>query len=170
MRKKVIIVSLILAIVSSLYFLFGYPIVLNSNQDDVLFVEDSTQIYFNPLDNVDFTSGDNVVYLYFDISDIKELPKEMGRYKVFECSQNDILKKLKKSFHFRKLSGDMATCESSIYVYKDNELVLHAYFVLTENLVGLQSQLTGWSEAVNKEELMDILMKFKPVRRPIVKF
>ncbi len=171
MRKKVIIVSIILAIVlGSLYFLFDYPVVLNSNQDDVLFVEDSAQLEFNPLDNIDFTSGDIVAYLYFDKTDLKELPKEMGGCRIFECRQNTVLKNLKKFFHFRKLNGDMGTCESKIYLYKDDELVFHTSFVLTDNLVGLQSQLTGWSEATNKKELMNVLLKFKPVKRPIVKF
>ncbi len=140
----------------------------NSNQNEIVTISDTTTVKFNPINDLDFSTGNNVAYLLFSKEDIKELPEQMSKYKILECSDNKTLQNLKSNFWFEKTNGDMATCESKIYLYKNDELVFHTSIVLTNNSVGIQSIKTGWANASDEEKLKDIFLKFKPVKRPIV--
>ena len=170
MKKKIIIIlAVVITVFVIVYFLYDYPIVLNENQSQMLNIKDTSQVVFNPIESIDFSTGSNVAYLLFNKTDLKELPVVMSKCKLFECSNNTILQSLKKDFLFTKTSGDMATCESKMYIYKDKKLVFHSSFVFTDNVLGIQNSLVGWADAVNKENLKKILFKFKPVNKPIVK-
>lgn len=170
MKRKVRIVLLFGIIVFGIvYLLYGFPIILNKNQNEVLTVEDTLQTIFNPIENIDLSTGNNVAYLLIGRTDAKELPQGMSKSKIFECRDNEVLQRLQENFIFIKTGGDMATCESEIFIYNNEKLVLHSSFVLTKSVVGLQNSVIGWGEALNKEKLKDILLHFDPVNRPIVK-
>lgn len=170
MKKKIILVLIIVITVLGIgYFLCDYPIVLNKNQREMIKVKDTSQVIFNPIESIDLSTGSNVAYLLFNKTDLKELPSGMNKSKMLGYSNNKILQSLKNNFLFTQTGGDMATCESKIYIYKDSKLVFHSSFVLTDNILGIQNSLVGWSDAVNKVELKKILFKFKPVNKPIVK-
>ena len=170
MKKKMIFgLAVFIVALVFVYFLFGSPIVLNGNQRELLNIRDTTQSNFNPLESIDFSSGDNVAYLLFDKADIEELPVKMSKKKIFECRNNEILHKLSTDFVFVKSNGDMATCESKIFIYKDSKLVFCSSFVLTDSVVGIQNGVNGWADAQDKERLKTHFLEFKPINRPIVK-
>ncbi len=167
MKRIVIVVAIFLAFVV-IYFMYGYPILLNSNQNEIVNISDTTEVKFNPINDLDFSTGNNVAYLFFSKEDIKELPEQISKYKILECEDNEVLQNLRSNFWFEKTGGDMATCESKIYLYQNGELVFYASIVLKNNSVGIQSIRTGWANASDEEKLKDIFLKFKPVKRPIL--
>jgi hypothetical protein len=170
MRIKIIIgLAVLIIALSVVAFLCGFPIVLNGNQKELININDTTQVKFNPLENIDFSTGDNVAYLLLDKADIKELPLKMSKSKLLECRSNETLQNLKRDFVFEKSNGDMATCESKILIYKGSKLVFCSSFVLTDSIVGMQNNLVGWADAQNKERLKNGFIKFKPINKPIVK-
>jgi hypothetical protein len=57
----------------------------------------------------------------------------------------------------------MATCESNALVYKGDKLLLRTSLILTDSIVGIQSQSTGWTEAVYRDKVKYLFSKFKPV-------
>lgn len=166
--KKKIIIALIL-ILAILYSAYNLPLMLNSNQGEIVNLSDTTKIKFNPIADLDFSKGDNVGYLLFSRQDIKELPKEISKFKLLECRDNKTLENLKDNFWFEKTNGDMATCESEIFLYKNGKLVFHTSIAITNHNMGIQSTKTGWADSSNEKELKTTFSKFKPVKRPIVK-
>lgn len=172
MKQSIIIgsVIIILVIAGAVYAIFGYPIIIQANQKEVINLTNNSKVNFNPIEKLDFSSGKNVAFLLFSNEDANELPKEMGNYRVFECRSNIALQLLKNKFWFEETSGDMVTCESKIFLYKNDELVLHASIVLTDELIGMQSQQTGWANAIYIDSLREVFLKFKPVQKIVIKF
>lgn len=146
----------------------GYPIIINKNKSNVINLQHIADSNFNPIENFDFSTGTHKAYLLFSKKDIAELPKEMNHGKIFECKENNTLKDLQKVFFFYKLKGDMATCDSEIFIYNDNKLIFHSDFVFTDSIIGIQNSVVGWAEPVHNAELKKILLKFKEVTVPIV--
>jgi hypothetical protein len=172
-RKFFIVLTFIIvffvALVIPLFFTYDFPIVFEDEQLEMVNINSSEQFTFNPLENIDFASGNNIAYLLFERTDINELPKAMSRNKLFECSDNEILQNLKRDFIFRKSGGDMATCESEILIYKEEKLVLRSAIVLTDSLVGLQNSKFGWADAQKRESLKNSFIRFKPTYKLFVK-
>lgn len=166
--KKTTIILLILIVLGILYVLYNNPLVINKNQAELIIVGDTLQPNFNPIQRIDLSTGCNVAYLLIGRADISKLPKEMDKHKIFECRNNRLLNKLKENFVFTQTNGDMATCESEIFIYNNRKLVLHTSFLFNEKNFGIQNSLTGWSEAVNYEELKNIFLQFETVNSPIV--
>ena len=107
------------------------------------------------------------MYLIFSAADRMELPLGMKHKKVFLCKNNAILKELQSNFQLMG-KGDMATCESKILVYQNDQLVLCSSLVLTDKQIGLQNSIQGWGEAVNVDKLKELFLKFELVDRPVV--
>ncbi len=150
------------------YFILGYPLIITNLPEDLVCCNEQ-QFELNPLKEVDFELSHNVAYLYFSKEDIVELPANMTKQKLFKCSENELLEELKNNFHFIRSEGDMATCESKLILYHDDKLVLCTGFVLTDSIVGIQNKETGWADALKKEKLKDIFLKFKPIHKLIIK-
>lgn len=170
MRKRIIYISILLSVFAGVFLLYGYPLLIDKDQEEVFNVDIENQHRFNPLKNIDFSTGENLVYLYISEEDIEELPPGMGKHKLFECKENSVLSELRNNFWFIKSNGDMATCNSKLFVYKNNHLVLHTDFVLSNNVVGIQNSKAGWADAAEKAELKRIFLKFKPTYWPIIIF
>lgn len=172
-RKNFIVLALIViflfALIIPLLLPYDFPIVFEDEQFEMVNINSSEQFTFNPLENIDFTSGNNVAYLLFERVDLNELPKEMDRNKLLVCKDNEILQNLKRDFIFRKSDGDMSTCESEILIYKEDKLVLRSSIIVTYSVVGLQNRKFGWSDAQNKEAVISSLARFKPINKLFVK-
>lgn len=166
MKKKthLILLLLILSLLSLYLYIGGFPFILNNHGEQVLYYEKSVNETFNPLKNIDFSSGKNEVLLLFSLDDIKELPQEITKRKVLICSDNEVLEQLKNNFTFEFSGGDMSTVTSEIVVFREGKLVLKTNFVLDNNTIGIQNEKTGWAKAVNSKELYNIFSKFKPYR------
>jgi hypothetical protein len=172
MRKIIIYLSILFIVFLGVFLLFGYPLLINKDQEEVfnLNTKAKDQDRINPIEDIDLSTGENLVYLCISDEDIEGLPSEMGKCKLFECRDNSVLSELQNNFWFLKSSGDMATCRSKIFVYKNNKLVLSTSFVLSNDIVGIQNRIVGWADAIEKEELKHLFVKFKPTYWPIVKF
>lgn len=174
MKKRLIliltsIVIIVLILFLPIFFSYDFPIVLNWNKKDIVNIQDTNQIYFNPLEGIDFSIGNNLVYLIFERTDIKNLPYKMKKNKLFECRDNKIIQEIQQNFIFKKSNGDMATCDSKIIFYNNNKLVFCSSFVFTDNILGIQNSKSGWADVKEKEKLKKNLIKFKPVYKAIVR-
>lgn len=169
MKRKVIIVLAVVIALGVLFYFFACPVVISNSQKELVNIKDTTLTHFNPLENIDFTNGNNVAYLHIAKSDIEELPKGIAKSKILECRSNKILQDIQRDFVFTKSNGDMATCESEILIYKEEKLVLRSSIVLTDSVIGLQNSKFGWSNAQNRESLKISFKRFKPTNKAFVK-
>lgn len=170
MIKRIIFFLLILIVLFfGVYFIFGLPLIIEDSNNKTIGFNHIDKDSFNPLEQVDFSSDNIVMYLLFSKEDIKELPSTMNKQKLLKCSDKSILKDLKNNFYFTKSNGDMATCESEILVYKNDVLILSTRFAFTDKILGIQNNKVGWANAVNRDKLGNILLKFNSVNKLFVK-
>jgi hypothetical protein len=163
MKKKGFVIFCIgLLVIIALYFKGILPVVIVNGASQIVSA-DTTLTEFNPLEKADFNSGKISCYLAISKNDISSLPQSMTRYKIFKCTDQEILQALKESFQFKRTGGDMATCESSVFIYNGDRLLLHTSLILTDSIVGIQSRSIGWSEAVDRDKVKMLFSKFKPL-------
>ncbi len=169
MRKIVlfIVISLICLYLIVVVFL-GFPLVLEfskvAEQIEILYKKGDI---VQPVKDVNFV--DNcAIYIVLSRSDYKDLHQSISKRRVLACFDKKTINQLQQEFKFIYTDGDMATCESSIYIFNDKKLIFKSSIVLDKNLVGLQGQQFGWIEACNSNKLIDIIQRFKPVYYPIV--
>lgn len=172
---KVLGVLGILFIIS--YFIFGFPLIvlkpsstLQLNVNNNSFIKGDT---IKPLKQYDLIENNCSVYLVIHRNEVEYLPSFVERKnfqlsKVLWTDDIEVLKKIQKHFNFTYTGGDIATCQSMIYVYSDNDLIFQSAIVLEEDKFGLQNQLFGWTPALNSNEIIRILKEFKPYYYPIL--
>ncbi|WP_408043734.1 hypothetical protein [Tenacibaculum litopenaei] len=169
MKKIIIIISTFLGVILGVYFLVDRPMVLNTHIKEIVNNYDVNELVFNPIDDVSFSLGKNKAFLFLDKNDLEKLPKGMKKAKMLECKDDKLLNELKESFNFRKTDGDMSTCESKLLIYEGGDLVFKASIVLTDNIIGFQSSLSGWVEATNEKKLKSVFLKFEPSNDLLIK-
>jgi hypothetical protein len=153
-----------------IYLISGFPLVINqSTVSNTLVSSDSLKKgeIIEPLKNQDFNSNNCSAYLILSKNDLNDLPNSIRRAKVLVNKDRNILQRLKNDFKFVYSGGDMATCESFIYIFINNKLVFKSSIVLEENKVGLQNEY-GWIEAQNSRKLIEIMESFEPVYLPVI--
>lgn len=152
------------------FFNNDFPLVFYGSQKDIVPFYDKSNPIIAPLASIDFTSGGSCAYLIFSKQDIKELPAKMKKSKVFYCDNINILQRFKNNFQFQQSNGDMATTESSIIIYNNKKVVFSSDIVLTDDIIGFQSRLFGWIAPLNKEDIKECFLKFKPLHRAMIYF
>ena len=75
------------------------------------------------------------VFLHFDRNDLKELPKEIPHHNILYTDNANIIKKLSENFKFICTGGDMATCESIIYILAGDTLVYKTNIVVSDDIL-----------------------------------
>ena len=170
--NKFIYVILILFFTIIIYALFnnGFPLFFNGSQKDIVPFYDKSNPIITPLASIDFTSGGSCAYLILSTQDIKELPAEMKKSKVFYCDDTNILQRFKNNFQFQQSNRDMATVESRIIIYNNKKVVFSSNIVLTDHLIGFQSSHFGWITPLHKEDIKECFLKFKPLHRAVIYF
>lgn len=58
----------------------------------------------------------------------------------------------------------MATVTTQFLCFKNKELVFYGDLDISSNSVGIQSSIYGWARIVNKNEIIEIVSRFKPYR------
>ena len=144
----------------------GFPIVMHHSAQTVFLAVQVDETVINPLKDIDV--NDARAFLILSSDDWRERPEGMPARRVLVCTDADVLQQLKDSFSFEISDGDMATVESEFWVYSHDTLVLKTNIVINPNYVGIQNEMTGWAEAVNKESLCRLLARFKPYRAPFL--
>ena len=164
MKKPLILLALFVGFTALWLGIGGFPKV--SHHTIVMYFpnvqEDETGI--NPLKDVDV--NDAKAFLIFSPDNWSELPEGMPARRVLVCTDAEVLQQLKDNFSFEISGGDMATAESELWVYSHDTLVLMTNIVIEQNNIGIQNDLIGWAEAVNKEQLCHLFTQFKPYHWP----
>lgn len=166
----VIIVCFVLFCTSYVYLLFN-PIILSKQYAQNVFESPSDNLY-NPIDTIDFTQGENKIIIYTNKGNLQFLPENMKKWTLSECTDNDVIEKVKKNFVFERISEDLVettNSDSRIFFFKDNTLVFTAEMEIENEVISLYFRNTAWTFAINSQELISLFQVFKPIYIPIIK-
>ena len=144
----------------------GFPIVLHHSTNTVFPAIHANETATNPLKDIDVT--DAKAFLILSSDDWSGRPEGMPARHVLICTDAEVLRQLKNNFSFEISGGDMATVESELWVYCHDTLVLMTNIDINPNNIGIQNELTGWAEAMNKEALCLLFARFRPYHAPIL--
>jgi hypothetical protein len=166
MKKKLIffVVLFLFGLIIS-YFFNILPIVTESKAlshtnklSKELIKGDSVNIF----DKYDFNVDNYSLYVVCSSSE------KLKFSKVLFTDEKAVLNKMKEAFKFTYTGGDIATCESYLYLKKDNEIVFKTGIVL-EGVIGIQSEKYGWLEFKDDEKLKEVFKQLEPIYLPIIK-
>lgn len=116
-----------------------------------------TDSIIKPFENIEFNKM--VLVLDFDDYDNRCIfPESIPCGKVLWSSDTCMVNSFKYTKWHTK-GGDICTVESKLLLLNDNHLVKSYEILLESNRVGIQSQETGWIEAVENEEILSLFAK-----------
>lgn len=164
MKKHLILLVLFIAYMALWLGIGGFPRLSHRSIEMLFPVVQEDEKVVNPMKDVDV--NDAKVFLILSHDDWSELPEGMPARRVLVCTDAEVLQQLKDNFSFEISGGDMITVESELWVYSHDTLVLMTNIAIEQNSVGIQNELVGWAEAVNKEQLCHLFTQFKPYRWP----
>jgi hypothetical protein len=169
--KKAVITSVILIVffIGYVYFLHN-PIFIGNKKPCSFRDSHSSNYLLNPIENIDFTCGNNKIIIYFDRYDVNCLPAGIKQNPLLFCTNNTIIQQIKEHFEFKWNGEDYAETtegDSKIYFFKDNKVVFQCPFHFEGN-ISIHFKKTGWIFSANYEILKENFMKFKPMYNPIV--
>jgi len=164
MKKTLVLLALLAGLIALWLGIGGFPVVLHHSDNTVFPAAQADETVVNPLKDVDM--NDAKVFLILASDDWSERPEGMPSRRVLVCTDAAVLQQLKDNFSFEISGGDIATAESELWVYSHDTLKLMTNIVIEQNIIGIQNELTGWADAVNKEQLCHIITQFKPYRWP----
>ena len=116
-----------------------------------------TDSIIKPFENIEF----NKMILVPDFDDYDNrcmFPESIPRGKVLWSSDTCMVNSFKHT-KWHTEGGDICTVESKLLLLNDNHLVKSYEILLESNRVGIQSQETGWIEAVENEEMLSLFAK-----------
>lgn len=157
---------LLAGLIAHWLYIGGFPIVLYHSASTVFPAIHANDKVTNPLKDIDVTDAKALLILSSD--DWSERPEGMPARRVLVCTDAELLQQLKDNFSFKISGGDMATVESELWVYCHDTLVLMTNIDINPNNIGIQNELTGWAEAVNREPLCHLFARFRPYHAPIL--
>ena len=173
MKKIKIIVPTIAGIIFVFFYVIGgFPVII-MNEDAIERYEDANEslpIYtdsvMNPLEGMDFSTGNNELFLIFSLmdSEMGNLPAGILRRKVLVCKDNKVLQEFQNSFDVKISGGDICTLTSKLLIYKAGELVFSGFVDIDSHSKGIQSPIYGWAEFVSAEKVLETMSKFTPYR------
>lgn len=167
--KKIIVIVLTFIIVSVvLCSLTNYSLVIPISASDDKNKELNKGDTVNPLSEFDLNKGNWSAYIVISRSDFKDLNLLITKARCLKTTNIEVLKKMKKEWNFIYKGEDVATVESSIYIFRNSKLVFHSAIVLDKNRQGLQNMTYGWIEPINHDALIGSCKQFKRVYSPIV--
>ena len=147
-------------------YIGGFPIVMHHSANTVFPAIHANDKVTSPLKDIDVT--DAKAFLILSSDDWSERPEGMPARRVLVCTDAELMRQLKDNFSFEISGGDMATVESELWVYCHDTLVLMTNIDINPNNIGIQNELTGWAEAMNKEALCHLFARFRPYRAPFL--
>ncbi|MBQ2176637.1 MAG: hypothetical protein II453_16800 [Alphaproteobacteria bacterium] len=165
------VVFSVVIILSGVYLGFAvgvFPIIRISDENEC--VNNSTSLdcavtdsIIKPFENIEF----NKMVLVLDFDDYDSscvFPESIPHRKVLWNSDTCMVNSLKNTMWHTE-GGDICTVASKLLLLKDNQLVKSYEILLESNMVGIQSQETGWIEAVENEETLSIFAEFSICRK-----
>lgn len=168
MKKRLAILGLLLLVGIFISYQFRLlPLVStgeikNSDIMDTLALDKGDTI--KVLNQYDFDSGDYSIYVVFS----NQEGKRLGFSKVLFTDDVTVLNQVNKSFEMTYTGGDIATCESFIYLLQGDDVVFKAGLAI-DNVAGLQSPQYGWLEFKDKQKVLDCLKTMTKSYKPFIK-
>jgi hypothetical protein len=171
MRRNLLLSSVLLVTGGWLLSaLTGRSLIVLLSRDDTksehLDVKPGTVV--QPLAHLNFTSGTWAAYVVVSTSDFAQLPPELRKANCFRTTDVRLLQQMQREWQFVSTGGDMATVESTIYFFRDRQLVSQSGLVLDPKSVGLQSSRLGWLKSTNEARVRESISRFTPVLSPVV--
>ncbi len=173
MKKIKIIVPTIAGIVFVFFYVIGgFPVII-MNEDAIERYENANESLpicmdsvMNPLEGMDFSTGNNELFLIFSLSDSDKgnLPAGILRRKVLSCKDNNVLQEFQNRFNIKISGGDACTLTTRLLIYKAGELVFAGFVDIDSHSKGIQSPIYGWAKFVDAEKVLETMSKFKPYR------
>lgn len=134
----------------------------NSNIMDTLALNKGDTI--KVLNQYDFDSGDYSIYVVFS----NQEGKRLGFSKVLFTDDIAVLNQINQSFEMTYTGGDIATCESFIYLLQGDDVIFKAGLAI-DDVAGLQSSQYGWLEFRDKHKALDCLKAMTKSYKPFIK-
>lgn len=167
--KKILIVTLIaILFINLLCSLTNCTLVIPFSKYNAESVELTKGDTVNPFNKFDLNNGNWSAYIVLSRSDFGNLSPFITKAKCLKTTDIRVLQKMKTEWNFIYKEADVATVESSIYVFNDNKLVFESAIVLDKDRQGLQNPTYGWIEPVKPNALIESCKEFKKVHWPIV--
>lgn len=116
------------------------------------------------LNQYDFDSGDYSIYVVFS----NQEGKRLGFSKVLFTDDMALLNQINQSFEMTYTGGDIATCESFIYLLQGEDVIFKAGLAI-DDVAGLQSPQYGWLEFKDKQKVLDCLKAMTKSYKPFIK-
>ena len=110
----------------------------------------------------DFKDGNYSLFIVFSRDELESYPK------ILFTNTPSVLTELKEVFKLTYTGGDMATCQSSLFLLQDDKIILNQRFAINKNNVGLQSRKYGWIQFIDKEAILKNLHKLEPTYWPFI--
>lgn len=170
--SRIVFVFIAVVLLIFYYIVGGFPIVienpdlLNDYEKRIICSEISVDSVVNPLIDLDFSLGDNVVFIVCEFGDCEynAYPEGISKRRVLYCKNNEVLQKLRDNFNLRVTGCDISTVTTRLLCYKDKELVYCDSFNIETHSMGVQSPIFGYAEFMDKKEMVNILGLFKPYK------
>ena len=169
MKRIIIIFILLLLIVIGYMYLYFNPIFVGKENVELNDCYWSNNLC-NPIDNIDFTYGNNKIIIYTYWEDIQFLPNGVKQRSLLYCTDNTIIQQIKEHFEFERISNDYVgttAANSKIYFFKANKIVFQSSLIFDEN-ISIHFAQTGWVFSTKYDILKDNFAKFKPAYNPII--
>ena len=159
--KKIIVVATLS--VGTYVLLLFFPIIITvSEQRKDYSIEYGEN--FGLLDDCDFSVGDWRTLLVIDREDNQDTLKLLNHV-LYESLDIELLKNMQQALQYTCSPADMATVQSTLYLYCNDKLEYSTGIVLDKNLQGFQCPQCGWVSGVS---LLEFFKRFEPVYKPIV--
>lgn len=168
MKKILIIILVVILFVSLFCSLTNCTLVILLSKYNAESVELKKGDTINPLKNFDLNKGNWSAYVVLSRSDFENLSPSITKTRCLKTTDIKVLQKMKAEWNFIYKEADVATVESSIYVFNDNKLVFESAIVLDKDRQGLQNPTFGWIEPIKPNVLIESCKEFKKVHWPIV--
>lgn len=165
--KKIFVISVaILTILTILSMVTNYCFVVPISKTEPkrsLATGDTVNI----LKGVDLEKGKWKAYLTISRSDFDNLHPSIEKASCLKTEDLKVLKRIQRDWNSIISGSDLATVESFIYIFKDDNLFFKSGIVLDDHNQGLQSPDYGWISPVDSNALIATCKTFKRYIGPL---
>lgn len=158
-------IALLLIALLYLYFI-KFPIIIDhcKYEGNSLFTTLKEDKGFKLSDKIKISNSKQYKMILI-IRDRYDVPNDFSLDKVFITSDQELIKNFLNT-SFRYTNSDVATIESEIFIYENDQCILRSSITLRKE--GLQNSDFGWIEPEKKGELNSLIKKFNANYSPVI--
>lgn len=113
-----------------------------------------------PFRNYDFSVGSWRAELNIHKDDRNSLPGDFVNKRKSSTKEISVLNKL-KNCGFVYMGSDVATIQTVLTLYKEEQVVTTFEIVLEKTIIGLQSSKYGWIQSTDRGNIIQVLKEFR---------